>query len=180
MIMPWDKIVSSVEEAQKLARPMDYDYLDLLENRFFYLRKYTPTFLKSFEFRSTQSTEPLLQALKTLNEMNESGKRKIPNDAPVDFIPNRWKKHVYGEDGVINRHYYEMAALTELKNHIRSGDISVVGSRLHKDFEEYLVPKEEWSKTRLKETKLAVRSSADEYLEERRKSLAQRLTWVSQ
>ncbi|CGG57085.1 Uncharacterised protein [Streptococcus pneumoniae] len=27
MIMPWDKIVSSVEEAQKLARPMDYDYL---------------------------------------------------------------------------------------------------------------------------------------------------------
>ena len=34
-----------------------------------------------------------------------------------------------------------MVALTELKNHIRSGDISVVGSRLHKDFEEYLVPK---------------------------------------
>ncbi|MCM3715488.1 Tn3 family transposase [Alkalihalobacillus oceani] len=179
MIMPWDKIVSSVEEAQKLARPMDYDYLDLLENRFSYLRKYTPTFLKSLEFRSTQGTEPLLQALKTLNEINESGKRKIPNDAPVDFIPKRWKKHVYGDDGIINRHYYEMAALTELKNHIRSGDISVVGSRLHKDFEEYLVPKEDWTTTRLTDTKLAVRSSADEYLEERRKSLAQRLTWVS-
>ncbi len=177
--MPWDKIVSSVEEAQKLARPMDYDYLDLLENRFSYLRKYTPTFLKSLEFRSTQGTEPLLQALKTLNEINESGKRKIPNDAPVDFIPKRWKKHVYGDDGIINRHYYEMAALTELKNHIRSGDISVVGSRLHKDFEEYLVPKKDWTTTRLTETKLAVRSSADEYIEERRKSLAQRLTWVS-
>ncbi|WP_123058884.1 Tn3 family transposase, partial [Brevibacillus reuszeri] len=43
----------------------------------------------------------------------------------------------------------------------------------------YLVPKEDWKTTRLTETKLAVRSSADEYLEERRKSLAQRLTWVS-
>lgn len=126
-----------------------------------------------------QGTEPLLQALKTLNEINESGKRKIPNDAPADFIPKRWKKHVYGDDGIINRHYYEMAALTELKNHIRSGDISVVGSRLHKDFEEYLVSKEDWKTTRLTETKLAVRSSADEYLEERKKSLAQRLTWVS-
>lgn len=55
-IMPWDKIVSSVEEAQKLSRPMDYDYLDLLENRFSYLRKYTPSFLKSFEFPRYKAT----------------------------------------------------------------------------------------------------------------------------
>lgn len=68
-------------------------------------------------------------------------KEKFQMMPRVDFIPKRWKKHVYGDDGIINRHYYEMAALTELKNHIRSGDISVVGSRLHKDFEEYLVPK---------------------------------------
>jgi len=178
-IMPWDKIVTSVEEAKKLARPMDYDYLDLLENRFIYLRKYTPALLKSLEFRSTNAAEPLLRALKTLNEMNESGKRKVPDGAPLDFVPKRWEKHVYDEEGTINRHYYEMAALTELKNHIRSGDVSVVGSRLHKDFEEYLVPKNEWTTTSLKETRLAVRSSAEEYLEERRKALAERFTWVS-
>lgn len=178
-VMPWDKIVTSVEEAKKLARPMDYDYLDLLGNRFTYLRKYTPTLLKSLEFLSTKATEPLLRALKTLEEMNESGKRKVPEGAPLDFIPKRWQKHVYDEEGTINRHYYEMAALTELRNHIRSGDVSVVGSRLHKDFEEYLVPKDEWTTTHLKETRLAVRSSAEEYLEERREALAQRLTWVS-
>ncbi|UTI43919.1 DUF4158 domain-containing protein [Niallia sp. RD1] len=168
-IMPWDKIVTSVEEAKKLARPMDYDYLDLLENRFTYLRKYTSTLLKSLEFHSTKAAEPLLRALKTLNVMNESGKRKVPDGAPLDFVPKRWQKHVYDEEGTINRHYYEMAALTELKNHIRSGDVSVVGSRLHKDFEEYLVPKDEWTTTNLKETRLAVRSSAEEYLEERKK-----------
>lgn len=178
-VMSWDKVVMSVEEAKKLARPMNYDYLDLLENRFFYLRKYTPIFLKSLEFHSTQATEPLMRALKTLNEMNESGKRKVPKDTPLDFIPKRWKNHVSDEAGTINRHYYEIAALTELRNHIRSGDVSVVGSRLHKDFEEYLVPKDEWIATRSTETRLAVRSSAEEYLEERRQSLAQRLTWVS-
>ncbi|WP_264806715.1 Tn3 family transposase [Cytobacillus sp. NCCP-133] len=178
-IMPWDQIVTSVEEAKKLARPMDYDYLDLLENRFSYLRKYTPTLIKSLEFRSTKAAEPLLNALKTLNEMNKSGKRKVPEGAPLDFVPKRWKKHVYDEEGTINRHYYEMAALTELRNHIRSGDVSVIGSRLHKDFEEYLVPKNEWKTTRLTETRLAVRSSAEEYLKERRNALDQRLTWVS-
>ncbi|EGO9014440.1 Tn3 family transposase, partial [Enterococcus faecalis] len=178
-VMPWDKIITSVEEAKKLARPMDYDYLDLLGNRFTYLRKYTPALLKSLEFRSTIASEPLIRALETLKEMNESGKRKVPDEAPIDFVPKRWQKHVYDEEGTINRHYYEMAALTELKNHIRSGDVYVVGSRLHKDFEEYLVAKEDWKATNLEETKLAVRSSAEVYLEEQRKALIQRLTWIS-
>ena len=46
-VMPWDQVVASVEEAKNLARPIDYDYLDLLESRFSYLRKYTPTLLLS-------------------------------------------------------------------------------------------------------------------------------------
>jgi hypothetical protein len=32
--MPWDQLVASVEEAKRLARPVDYDYLDLLEKKF--------------------------------------------------------------------------------------------------------------------------------------------------
>jgi hypothetical protein len=113
-VMPWEKIIASVEEAKQLSRPIDYDYLDLLEKRFFYLRKYTPTFLKSLEFQSTQSAKPLMEALDIIKNMNESGKRKVPEGAPLGFVSNRWQKHVYDDDGSINRHYYEMAALTEL------------------------------------------------------------------
>lgn len=43
----------------------------------------------------------------------------------------------------------------------------------------YLVPKEKWKTTSLTKTRLAVRLSAEEYLEVRRKSLALRLTWFS-
>lgn len=129
-VMPWEKIVKSVEEAKLLARPMDYDYLDLLQTRYSYLRKYTRILLNELEFRSTQAAKPLLNGLNTLRDLNESGKRKVPNDAPLDFVPNRWQKHVYDAEGNINRQYYEMAALTELKNQIRSGDVWVVGSRL--------------------------------------------------
>lgn len=73
---------------------------------------------------------------------------------------------MYDEDGLINRHYYEMAALTELRNHIRSGDISVVGSRQHKDFDEYLVSKQEWVDARTSGIRLAVSLSPEEYLQE--------------
>ncbi len=178
-VMPWDQIVASVEVAKRLARPVDYDYLDLLEKKFYALRKYTPTLLKSLEFRSTKSAEPLMKAVDIIRDMNETGKRKVPEGAPLNFVSNRWQKHVYDDDGTINRHYYEMAVLTELRNYVRSGDVSIVGSRQHKDFEEYLVPKSDWNGIDPNATKLAVSLSAKEYLEERTESLLQRLNWVS-
>ncbi|MGM0878172.1 MAG: Tn3 family transposase [Bacillota bacterium] len=178
-VMPWEKIIASVEEAKQLSRPIDYDYLDLLEKRFFYLRKYTPTLLKSLEFQSTQSAKSLMDALDIIKNMNDFGKRKIPEGAPLGFVSNRWQKHVYDDDGSINRHYYVMAALTELRNHIRSGDVSVLGSKQHKDFDEYLIPKEEWLETGIHHNRLAVSSSAEEYLAERIDSLRKRLQAMS-
>lgn len=55
-IMKWEDVLESVEEAKRLVRPMDYDYLDLLKTRYSYLRKYTPTLLEALEFRSTQAS----------------------------------------------------------------------------------------------------------------------------
>lgn len=178
-VMPWDKLVASVEEAETLARPVDYDYLDLLEQKFYTLRKYTPTLLKSLEFRSTKSAEPLMKAVEIIRDMNESGKRKVPDDAPLEFISNRWQKHVYDDNGTINRHYYEMAVLTELRNYVRSGDVSIVGSRQHKEFDEYLVSEADWKELKPNQIRLAVGISAEDYLAERMESLKKRLDWVS-
>ncbi len=178
-VMPWEQLVKSVEEAKQLARPIDYDYLDLLEKKFYTLRKYTPTFLKSFKFRSRKSAEPLMIAIDIIRDMNENGKRKVPDEAPLDFVSNRWQNHVFDNDGTINRHYYEMAVLTELRNYVRSGDVSIDGSRQHKDFDEYLISKYDWSRTESSSIRLAVDLSANEYIEERTDSLLNRLQWVS-
>lgn len=72
-----------------------------------------------------------------------------------------------------------MAVLTELRNSIRSGNISISGSRQHKDFDEYLISKEEWNEIQPGTSELAVSLSAHEYLEERTSSLLKRLKWVS-
>ena len=179
-VMPWDKIVESVEEAKRLTRPVNYDYLDLLDNRYNQLRKYTPSLVKHLEFSSTnKSLEPLIESLKVLNDMNETNKRRVPKEAPSGFIPNRWSKHVFEPDGTINRHYYEMAALTELKNRIRSGDVAVKGSRNFRNFEEYLVAENEWDSKKTTSSKLAVSLSLEEYFKERTESLHKRFQVVS-
>lgn len=178
-VMPWEKMIHSVEEAKQLARPVDFDYLDLIGNRFSYLRKYTPALLRSLEFRSTQASSSLMNAIETLREMNDTGKRKLAKGTPLDFLPKRWQKHVYDDDGNINHSYYEIAALNELRNHIRSGDVSVIGSRLHKDFDEYLTSSEEWEKAKMNGHRLSTSLSAQDYLDEGLEALSKRLTWVS-
>lgn len=180
-VMPWNKLIESVEEAKKLARPVSYDYIDLLESRYNQLRRYTPILVKYLKFNSTyNASKPLIEAINILNDMNENGKRKVPEDAPTEFISNRWNKCLYEEDGSVNRHYYEIATLTELKNKIRSGDVSVEGSKNFKDFEEYLLPRDEWNFAKCTGTKLAVNLDVKEYIQERLESLNSRLKWFSQ
>ncbi|MDQ0214071.1 hypothetical protein J2S13_000466 [Oikeobacillus pervagus] len=131
------------------------------------------------EFHSTKANEPLLQAVEIIRGINESGKRKVPDDSPVDFISKRWKKHLYEDDGTtINCHYYEMAVLTELREHVRAGDVSIVGSRQYRDFEEYLFSEDTWNQTK-ENTRLSVSLSFEDYMTERTSSLNKRLKWLA-
>jgi TnpA family transposase len=176
--MSWNKVVESIEDAQKLTRPQNYDYRDLLATKYYHLRKYTPALVKHLKFSSTNaSMDSLIKALSVIHTANETGKRKIPADAPLDFVTKRWDKYIHDADGSINRNYYEMAAFTELKNRIRSGDIAVEGSRNYRNFDEYLLPAEEWKSVT---GKLAVSACYDDYLQERMQSMNERMKWLSE
>ncbi|GIN93622.1 hypothetical protein J6TS1_18780 [Siminovitchia terrae] len=41
-----------------------------------------------------------------------------------------------------------MAVLTELRERVRVGDVSIVGSRQYRDFEEYLFSEDTWNQTK--------------------------------
>ncbi|TMZ33949.1 Tn3 family transposase, partial [Klebsiella pneumoniae] len=112
--------------------------------------------------------------------MNETNKRKVPDDAPLDFVPKRFQNHIFDSKGNIDKTYYELAALTKLKDYIRSGDIHVTDSRKYKDLEEYFVPEQEWVEAKEKGTTgLYVPLTAKEYIADRKRALADRLYWLS-
>jgi hypothetical protein len=92
-----EKFVASVAEAQELAMPQSFDYLDFLEAGHGYVRRYAPALLEAFEFKAAPSARPLLDAVEVLREMSQKGKRKVPEDAPVSFVKPRWRDHVLGE-----------------------------------------------------------------------------------
>jgi hypothetical protein len=139
-ILSWEQFTQSVSEAEKLARPEDFDYLGLLGDHYPQLRRYLPAFLEAFEFKAAPTARNIIEALEVLRKLFASKARSIPDDAPTEFIRRRWAPHVFTGSN-LDRRYYELCAVTELKNALRSGDIWVPGSRQFKDFEDYLLPR---------------------------------------
>ncbi len=83
-------------------------------------------------------------------------------------------------DNGIDRRYYELCALSEMKNALRSGDIWVQGSRQFKDFEDYLVPPAKFASLKqASELPLAVATDCDQYLNERLTLLETQLAAVN-
>ncbi|MDN5872388.1 MAG: Tn3 family transposase, partial [Nitrococcus sp.] len=116
-----------------------FDYLALIGSGFNSLRRYTPAFLDALELKAAPAARDLFAGIDLLKQMNARQVRKVPSNAPTGFVRKRWQRLVHTSDG-IDRRFYELCVLTELKNALRSGDIWVQDSRQFKDFEDYLLP----------------------------------------
>ena len=166
-VMSWDAFDESVTEAQKLAQPESFDFLHRMGDGYATLRRYAPEFLGVLKLRAAPAAKDVLDAIEALRLMNSSNAKQVPNDAPSKFITPRWARLVKTGAG-FDRRFYELCALSELKNKLRSGDVWVQGSRQFKDFNEYLVPAEKFTTMQLaNELPLAVPTNCDQYLHER-------------
>lgn len=178
-ILPWEDFAKSINEAKKLSQSEDFDYLPKIIENYNTVRRYSPGFLKALQFKAMPAAQEILDAVDVLKTMNEDQARKVPDDVPTDFIGKRWSKLIFADNG-INRKFYELCVLSELKNALRSGDIWVKGSRQFKDFDEYLLPLTTFNSLKeLNELPLAVVNNSKQYLHERMLQLEQQLDVVS-
>ena len=178
-VISWEAFAKSVTEAQSLAQPEEFDFLYRLGESYATLRRYAPTFLTALKLRAAPAAKGVLEAIEVLRSMNNDNARKVPADAPIDFIKPRWQKLVITDTG-IDRRYYELCALSEMRNALRSGDIWVQGSRQFKDFEDYLVPPAKFvSLKQANQLPLAVATDCEQYLNERLTQLEMQLATVN-
>ena len=177
-IIPWDVFTESIKEAENLARPENFDYLPLVGNSFNQLRRYTPTFLDSLTMKATPALCDLLAGIEIIRCLNDRQARKVPDDAPTSFVRKRWENLVRTPEG-LDRRFYELCVLSELRNSLRSGDIWVKDSRQFKDFEEYLLsPPHFAAQCDQKKLGLAVDTDCDRFLEARLAVLERELAAV--
>ena len=177
-IIPWEVFTESITQAELLAQPEGFDFLALVGDGFNQLRRYTPVLLGALTMKAAPVARELLAAVDVLKGMNERQARKVPDDAPTSFVRKRWESLVRTEDG-LDRRYYELCVLAELKNSLRSGDIWVQGSRQFKDFEDYLLLPPRFAAQRdQRELGLAVETDCERFLEARLTVLQEQLATV--
>lgn len=135
----WERFTTAVAEAKALTARHTEDPVELLEASHARLRRHTPLLLDSFTFRGVPAVRPLLEALETLREANGAKRRHLPDEAPTGFVPRRWRPFVL-RDGAIDRRFWELCAMAELRNGLRAGDIWVEGGRRYRSLDDDLVP----------------------------------------
>ncbi|EZA70098.1 transposase [Escherichia coli O25:NM str. E2539C1] len=144
-ILPWPEFIASLEETRHLARKNNFDPLHIITEKYSTLRKYAPRMLSTLQLVATPAAQALADALLVIKDMYKKQLRKVPATAPLEFVPESWRKVVITPTG-IDRQYYEFCALSELKGALRSGDIWVKGSRRYKNFDDYLIPEKDFDK----------------------------------
>jgi TnpA family transposase len=179
-VISWEDFMLSITEADQLSQPESFDHLHLVTESFNMLRRYTPEFLNVLKLNAAPAAQRVLDAITVIRGMNARGSRKMPEGAPTTFVKPRWKPLVI-VNGSIDPRFYEICALSELKNSLRSGDIWVSGSRQFHNFDEYLLPSEKFVQIReSNELPIAVNSNCEEYLSKRLHQLEQQLAIVSE
>lgn len=143
-----EELEAAITDCNRLVRPTQDESYDYFAARYSYIRQFAPAFLDTFSFRSNRENDPLLEAIAVLKQLNTTGKRQVPDSAPMTFVTAPWKSYLRDEEGKIQRRYYEMCVLWELRNALRSGNLWVEGSRRYADPESYLIPKDQWPSMR--------------------------------
>jgi TnpA family transposase len=166
----WTKLQRARGDVRTLADLAEEDPLLGAADRYRTLRKFAPELLEALEFKAARSHDPTLSAIKLLQDLNRSGKREVPADAPMPFR-KEWKRLVT-EEGQPSRRLYETAVLATLRDKLRSGDVRVERSTNYRPFDSYLLPQAEVPAIA---AKLGLPPTAEEWLAKRGTELDQRL-----
>jgi TnpA family transposase len=147
-VAPKQKLASALDDARKIARPVDDNYYDFMAHHYSQLRRFAPTMLAAFTLKGGGAAKDLLDALRLLEQLDTKGQRQVPENPPLNFVPRKWLRQVVTDKGVVDRRAYELCALYELRSNLRSGNIWLAGSRRYADMDIYLLPKGAWRRRR--------------------------------
>ena len=167
----WATLLRARHEVDALAETVGVDPLTVAADRYATLRKFAPALIEALEFKAGRGSARTIAGIRMLRDLNRSGKRDVPPDAPMPFKKD-WRKLVIGPDGRINRRLYEPAMLAHLRNKLRSGDVWVERSSAYRRFDSYLLPEPVAAPII---SKLGLPSAADEWLARRGRELDWRL-----
>jgi hypothetical protein len=143
-----DALASQMEAIETWLDGKYSHVFNLVVQRFTYFRQFAPALLEHLDFQPEEGTQStLVEAIELLCHMNEANKRKLPEDAPLSFIPKRLQP-LLETNGTVNKHAWECALLTVLRDEIRAGNVFVEQSKRFGRFDDFFISDALWRSRR--------------------------------
>lgn len=147
------KLFTKVDKGQLVTQMSDLEawltgkyshVFNLVVQRHAYLRQFAPTLLQHLDFRLEEGTpSTLVKAIELLRDMNQGNKRKLPEDAPLGFIPKSLRPLVE-KDGEVSKQAWECALLTAVRDEIWAGNMYVAQSKQFGRFDDFFMDSQQW------------------------------------
>lgn len=143
-----DELVADAAEMVTLLDGKYSHVFHLVAARHSYLRQFAPALLRHLRLEPEDSpSATLFEAVDLLREMNKAGRRKLPADAPMDFMP-RGIRTLVTADGDVDKRAWECALLTAVRDGIKSGNVSVQGSKRFGSLTDFFMDDQQWATRR--------------------------------
>jgi len=142
-----DRLAAAVRQPDERT-PGDGGHLELVAARYAHVRSFAPQVLAALSFSASVTPSEVLDAVTLLQAMNAEHRRHIPPDAPLGFVPARWRPYLdasraAGDENLVKR-YWELCVLFALQAGLRSGEIWVQHSRRYTNPASYLISHDTW------------------------------------
>lgn len=145
--VPRERVSALVEQSQSLDQSEAELLFTILRGRFTQTREFTPMVLETLRFEARCEDQSLLEGIELLRTINRERRKKVPQEAPLGFVPQRWMSIVARPDG-IDRRAWEFCLLYEMRLALRAGELTVPGSRRYARWESKLYAPAAWEERR--------------------------------
>ena len=139
---PKEQIQQALNVVLKITKPAHQTPLFFLLKVYGRFKQFTPGFLKILDFNVAFLKDNFSNGLKTVTDLQTTGKRKLPKDAATNFITQTWDKLIKTDE---SPQAYELCVLSVLRDRLLSGDVFVNFSRKFADFNSFLIPQSRWA-----------------------------------
>jgi TnpA family transposase len=138
---------ASSADLQRFQQLTERGYGDLLLARYPSLRKYFADFIQ-LPFVAGPGSEPLMEAIELVRELDADQLKQLPANAPTSFVPKELRRALIDETGNINRNAWEMGLALAIKDALRSGDLYLPQSKQHVSFWDFMLGEAQWQQVK--------------------------------